>query len=486
MAIDIASAIKLFSGMGMDKSVIREIGAELAKGMKDGGNSSFYSSGAPSGGEAAVAGGRGPAQSEAKTTADRIKAEQLATEVTKKSIKGLFQLNKTLRDSGKRASTYVDDMGIYSRVFEKRWDDTMDKVGGSVRVQQNLIRNLNKAGYENISTMEDVIELREKQQNLERRIQAARVLGLKGMTQEIKEHRRLSEVLNVATQDIESSMDSFEDAIQTSIKGFFSWQAGLVNLTIAMKQMIGDVKAQLKFGSGMGLVENQMQAMFAGIDPGALSEMMAHSRQASFQFKDMATYGEALAVQQRKLFQSVGDTTEALKMASDMSFLLGRSGIRPTIDAMSGMTSSFHFLNKAVGLTSDQFTGIIEGLTLDESIQTKLRGARKEERQAILDGLAKRLEENVAIGMTIEQATEAARAMGKIAGGGAKERFKQAAKTQSMMAAMGIEGGERAAELIRKGQRISSDEQKELQSIMGQVSDAAQGLRTCRYRANRR
>ena len=144
MAIDIASAIKLFSGMGMDKSVIREIGAELAKGMKDGGNSSFYSSGAPSGGEAAVAGGRAPAQSEAKQTAERIKAEQLATEVTKKSVKGLFQLNKTLRDSGKRASTYVDDMGIYSRVFEKRWDDTMDKVGGSVRVQQNLIRNLNK------------------------------------------------------------------------------------------------------------------------------------------------------------------------------------------------------------------------------------------------------------------------------------------------------------------------------------------------------
>ena len=78
MAIDIASAIKLFSGMGMDKSVIREIGAELAKGMKDGGNSSFYSSGAPSGGEAAVAGGRAPAQSEAKQTAERIKAEQLA------------------------------------------------------------------------------------------------------------------------------------------------------------------------------------------------------------------------------------------------------------------------------------------------------------------------------------------------------------------------------------------------------------------------
>jgi len=78
------------------------------------------------------------------------------------------------------------------------------------------------------------------------------------------------------------------------------------------------------------------------------------------------------------------------------------------------------------------------------------------------------------MGMSAEQAQRAAVAMGKIAGGGAKERFKRAAQIQMAAGAMGISGGAELADLTRKGkQRFTGNDQERFDTLTKAFTDRA-------------
>ena len=188
----------------------------------------------------------------------------------------------------------------------------------------------------------------------------------------------------------------------------------------------------------------------------------------------MNEYTELAIQQQRKYFNQIGDLTESMRFTTTSMQQLGRMGIRPSAAAMDEMAGTFRVLNKIAGVTSDQFSAMMETTMSDLDVQTRLRVAKEGERRAIIQGINRQIEMNVAMGLTAEQAQAAALAMGKIAGGGAKERFKRAAQMQMAFAAMGVEGGSRAAELVRKGQaRMSPAEREELEKLTTRFTEAS-------------
>ena len=474
MPVSIADLVKGLSGMEVNPRAMRELGAAIADGMQQGGNARSYSPHNPTGSDqgAGVAGGRGSG-STTRDQADYIKSEQLKTEINRKVFDSYKKLNKQLDHTSKHLDDMQSDISVFAKAFANEWGDAMDKVERSTNVQRKLIANLNALGFEEIKTTEDLLELRERQQKLEKQLIHAKGAERLKLKKEAEQYKKMSKAMAKATKGIDSMADKTKDWLSNTGKAFFSLENVLFQFTLGITRLMGDVGASMKFGadtSNMGIFNDQLRAAQAGMDPAAWAEMTAGARQAAYQFDNMDEFSTSLLKRQREYYGYIGDSGEAAQFATNSYMLLGKAGIDPTSKAFDRLGDSFLYLNKAAGVTADQFNGMMETLVADENIQVRLRAASEKERGAIMAGISNRIKENVAIGMSTEKSLEAARAMGRIAGGDAKERFKQAAMAQMALGSMGVAGGDRAAELIRKGQRMDDNEREELQQIMGNAS----------------
>lgn len=450
-----------------DRGILQRIGREIADGMRQSGGSSIFSPENTTG--RGTAGGRGDGISPRSQT-ELLKAKQLEEKYSNQITKSFKMLNRELDAHRKGTSASRSAIMAYSNALGKSWSEAMEHVAKSKASEDMLIRKLNASLSENIKSMDDVIRIRERQQKLEKNILDRKTITTK---EEVEEHKRLTKALGESSVGLDDFGKSLADNAKRVVRGFFSLEAAMANLSIAAKQLTTDFRAQLRFGSQMGLFANQLEAIRLGIDPATFTEINAQARQASLTFGSMSEFTEDLRTQQMRYFNQIGDLTETTRFTAQTFQLLGRSGIRPSIQAMDSLGDSFRVLNKIAGMSSDQFAGMMDSVLADEDITAKLRAAKEGERQAIVAGIARQIEMNTAMGMTVEQATEAARAMGRLGGGSARERFKQAAMTQATMGAMGIAGGAEAADLIRKGQRRTSAENERLQELMGRVSNAA-------------
>ena len=454
-------------------NALRQLGREIAEGMS---GAAGYSSTTPSGGEASgKAGGRGVEGANVQELQKAIKAQQLHTKAQKQVQQDYRELSKLLKVNKNRVKEASDNIDIFSRVFTRKWDEAMEKVTSSVALEEKLRKQVATAlGREKMS-FEEVLELRERQKKLEAKIKNAQDKTTEAVKRNITEYKKISGALNSATNDLSSWSEGLSDKARAAGRAFFSTEAALITLGIAIKQLTTDIKIQLKFGSQMGVIRNQWEAMIMGVDPGALTEMMDGARQVQNAFGDVVEFSGLVTDEQRKYYRFIGDSTEAIRFVTESLTLLGKSGIRVSEGSMDLIGDSFAFLNKAAGVTSDQFHGMMEGLLQDEDIRERLRSAQEGERAAIVSGIAQQLKLNVAMGMTIEQAQGAAKALGRLSGESAKDRFKRAAQLQATMGAMGIEGGARAGELVRMGARIDQipGGLDELQGYMSQIANEA-------------
>lgn len=464
MASLIASEIV---GALTDPRMIRQLGAAFSEGMQKGGNASSFSAMDPTGKGRGVAGGRG----ERESLENMIKAKQLEHKLTNQLTKNLKVLNEVLGDSKKDMKSAWKNTARFSEVFTDVWGRAMDEVAKSTRSETALIKNLNDALDENVETLGDVLKIRQRHLILEERIAKA---GDQASTRLVEEYNKLGKALGDSTHGIEDHRQSMLDNAKRGIRAFFSLEAAAINLARSFHQLVGDYRSQIEVGSRAKYLSSQFAAMSEGIDPQSLIEMMAASRQASFTFGSMDKYMSAVITQQEKYFNVIGDWTKAAKFATDMFMVLGKSGIRPNIKAMDRLGASFRWLNDNAAVTSEMFAQMVEQVTADTDVQLRLRVAHKDQRAAILAGITEQIRMNVAMGLTTEQAQAAALALGRIAGGGAKERFKRAAQIQMAGGAMGFQGAAELATLTRMGrQRMDPEQAKRFEELGTQFTEMA-------------
>lgn len=475
------AAFDEFKQLLTDRGILQSLGQEIAKGMASAGNAPSFSSFNPTGEARGRAGGRGDVsgvslKDQRKAQLDEIRSRQAHSKYTNQLTKQFHSLNQELRKGEKDMKSAQRRTIAFAHVFEDEWGKAMQKVLTSKKSEDKLVSRLNSLLEEEIESMDDVLKLRQRQIRLEKIILNKRG----GASQSIlDEHARISEAMSKSTQGIDSWTSSLFKSSKSAVRAFFSVEAGLLSLLVATKQLYSDYKTQLKFGSQFTNVwDQQIEAMKSGIDPGVMAELMAETRQASLTFDSLGGYMDTLQGQQVKYYNQIGDLTQSLKFGTDMFHLLGKSGIKPTAAGMDALGGTFRVLNKIAGVTSDQFTQMMSQTLADQDIQTRLRAAKKGERTAIIQGIAKQIEMNVAMGLTTEQAMGAAVAMGKIAGGGAKERYKRAAQIQMAMGAMGLQGGAELADLTRKGQaRFRGDDAERFEILSTRLAEAGTAAR---------
>lgn len=126
----------------------------------------------------------------------------------------------------------------------------------------------------------------------------------------------------------------------------------------------------------------------------------------------------------------------------------------------------FKNMNRTLGVTAEQFIEMNDELTNNTSVQAEMYKVSSQQRLNLLTGMQLQVKQLALDGLTIEQSKKLVQSLAEITGGSAKSRFQEAAKVQGVLGALGLGGeGQRAAEIIRKGQHASPQELKELADI---------------------
>ena len=243
------------------------------------------------------------------------------------------------------------------------------------------------------------------------------------------------------------------------------------------------IKAGAKHGTGVSINpfnDNSAISTFGaarlGYDTKGWMEMINNpetqrairgSQRGLFEFTD------GLKIAEKEFGNTIIDAKERSELARKNMELMSASGIRARSQDAVAFRNDMERIRLTTGESYEDFQKNIGSIAQDEDVRAQLKAATSEqERRAILEGISAQYAQNRAMGMTSEEAKNAAKALSKLAGEKPLERFKKAAKLRAFGAAMGM-GGEanRLADLEIKGKRRTAQENQEYQQIAGQMSE---------------
>lgn len=126
----------------------------------------------------------------------------------------------------------------------------------------------------------------------------------------------------------------------------------------------------------------------------------------------------------------------------------------------------FKRMNRTLGVTAEQFIEMNDQLTNNTAVQAQMYKVSSAQRINLLKGMQLQVQQLALDGLTVEQSKKLVESLAEITGGKAKERFVEAAKIQGVLGALGLgKEGQRAADIVRKGQHATPADLKELADI---------------------
>lgn len=175
-------------------------------------------------------------------------------------------------------------------------------------------------------------------------------------------------------------------------------------------------------------------------------------------------------------FGTLGDAT--IYTQQQMG-ILANAGVKPTARQLGGLAKSFTDLQKLTGMTGKEFNGLIESYTEDADVRAQLRTMDQRQRYEMLQGLALRAKENVAMGISIQQTLDMAKNMAKLDKETYKERNTRAARVQGLTGAIGMNDlGKELARIIRQAPGTRSEvDRRQLEAGYQQIANAAADAR---------
>lgn len=158
-----------------------------------------------------------------------------------------------------------------------------------------------------------------------------------------------------------------------------------------------------------------------------------------------------------------GGLEESMKATLGIMSEFSKKGVEPTTDALNAYNKDLTMLSMQTGMAPTAINAMIDAIADDADSITLLRGAREGEREALLASERALLKNNIALGMSAEQAAEAAKMLNKMVAQKPLDRLKQAAKMRAMGAAMGL-GSEAnaAADAMTAGKRATPEQRAAL------------------------
>jgi hypothetical protein len=294
---------------------------------------------------------------------------------------------------------------------------------------------------------------------------------LKGIEPEIA---KVDEAFRKA--NLNASITTFKETLHNGVKDFGKglMVSGSALLGKGFTDVWKEIHTEINRGASISGVSPAQTAQL-GLSRPEFAEAAGEYRRAMLAAGGLGKSMVILNDAQTDLADVMADPKDRTEFALNQMEILAKSGIKPTTEAIKQAGASYKNIQKITGLTGEAFAGLVRDMIDDESTQIEMRRASsQEERKAILANTRARMEENLAMGMTKEQALAVAKAMKASQAKGPMERMKEAIKLQATMGAMGVSGGARAAELARKG-TLSKDETAELQGYRSKLSNAVSG-----------
>lgn len=226
------------------------------------------------------------------------------------------------------------------------------------------------------------------------------------------------------------------------------------------------------FDQGMG---HWLMALNAtGVESKEMLGMMAQNRQMVNAMGGMTNTikeTESAIERTRGLY---GSQEEAWRQNLTVMTSFANKGVKPSTATLRAYNDDLDMLARQTGMAGEAMNAMISSINDDTDSITILRAARSDEREAILANQRALLKSNIALGMTAQQASEAAKMLNKMVAQKPLDRLKQAAKMRAMGAAMGLgPESERAAQAVIAGKRATAQQRQDLSDFGTQVTNAA-------------
>jgi len=404
-------------------------------------------------------------------------------DIVAKRLDALAKFNK---------ETDAENKEYLKQLYERRY--IAEKEHAESEKKYRAERDAAKAAYENAKAQKEELEARRKAIE----VSSAFAPGIKAQYEEqlknqIEATNKAEEVFRrteKAYGDFANELDNLNDKIKekerelgkSDIGGDIKKGIGkMMDKAIAMgPEMLKSAAVNLygmlqtEISTGIGMTFSQVWHTAAlGMNPKEFTEAMAKYRGAALAAGGLNKTIAILDKTQGEYIDSMGTHTERTQFALMQMDTLRKSGIKPLASDTILLKDSFMGLRKMAGMTGVQFQEMMGEVTTDESSLQALRSTTSEaERRQMVLGIANRIKENVAMGMTIEQAKKVTLALQKMAGATPIERIKQAAKLRAFGAAMGVSGGEQAAQALIAGQRATKEQKDQLQQFLSTSSNA--------------
>ncbi len=382
-----------------------------------------------------VAGGRGSSsETDAPSyrTSDReytteIKLKKLANAKTSEMLKAFDEVSKVISPTVK---SFRSDLGLMSSVLDQHFMKIGERFDTAAEEIEFWNKHLTKSG-------ETIFTLEKELQKLENTLEDQNITA----DERLKSEEALLKVTNERAGLIKKANPELKDFYRNLKTG-----AAALLATAAMqagRQMMGDIETQRRFGTPgeMGTQFRAALSSMLGIDPQLMSELMATNRAALIAMggsQDMASFYDQLGSRLNELADITGTRTEAFKFQMTSFQNLVRAGIKPTTAALDDQIDSLKFAQKAMGMTSDEFSQLQTQLVTDVDFRRTLNGLDERTRRGRLKELNDRIAINRANGMMKDNAIAAALALERLGGKGPRDRIQEMAKMQSLAAMAGV------------------------------------------------
>lgn len=247
-----------------------------------------------------------------------------------------------------------------------------------------------------------------------------------------------------------------------------------------VKQLVDQYKTTGGVMEGSGnlftdMVKQQQIAFSYGLSGSQLMEISKQSRQTVNAMGGTEAAFNQMSPTIDRLRILTGSSAQAVKEAAKAAEYFTHHGVKPSQQAMSQYTDSLVEMNKYAGMNTEQAAAYFNEIANDADSIELLRKSRASERESILANQRALVQQSLALGMSAEQAKEAAKMLNKMVAAKPLDRIKQAAKMRALGGALGISGADEAAKGVVAGSRATDEQKRAMMEFSQKAATALDG-----------
>lgn len=316
---------------------------------------------------------------------------------------------------------------------------------------------------------------------------------LKRLNEETQKYQVAAEQMKNGAMGVAANIKTLNfkgltERIQDNVKQFVENKATLAAFGDALKRAYQDARSTLVKAGGVfessssvfsGYFSHVVDAIKLGLSPQDLAQITAVNRQVILAMGGQAkvlnmvnsAYTNQIPILEKYRARGL-DGAEALSVITSQMTQLGKMGIKPTQQRLNELADETFELSKRTGMSASALSSLYGEVLNDVDFQHTMRAVQEDQRDAILKSTRAMVANNVALGMSAEQAKEAAKMLSKMVAARPLERIKQAARIRALGSAFGIAGGEEAAAAVQRGGRTPED-RKSIENFSKSAADFA-------------